>query len=210
MAKRWKKEEVTYLKRYASKRRVTELAERFGTDAETVRGKLDELVIEAADYRRQPVAPDPALEPLQKGIAALYAKRWRQAEKLLARASREAEQVELGSRARRYLSVARERLAKADRSQADPFLEAVYERNQGNLDRALEICSRGGRQGKDERFAQLAAAICAVQGQLDKAAKLLEVAIRLNPKNRVHAYHDPDFEALREDPEHAHLFAAAD
>ena len=32
----------------------------------------------------------------------------------------------------------------------------------------------------------------------------------LNPRNRIRAYHDPDFEALREDPEHAGIFAAAE
>ncbi len=209
MAKRWKKAEITYLKRYAARRRVAELAERFKTDAENVRRKLDELELEAADYQRLGVPLDPALEPLEKGVRALYAKRWKQAEKLLERAAESAEQVELGNRARRYLAVARERLADTEAA-ADPYLEAVYERNRGNLERALEICSRGGRQSKDERFAQLAASIHALNGDPEKAARFLELAIEFDPKNRVHAYHDPDFVTLREDPEYAHLFAPSD
>ena len=207
MAKRWKKEEITYLKRYAAKKRVRELAERFGTDADSVRAKLDEMVLEAADYQK---VPDPGIEPFEKGLTALYGKKYAQAAKLLAQAAEKAEQPDVANRARRYLAVARERSGKAGSSQADPFLEAVYERNRGNYDLALEICSRGGRQSKDERFAHLAAGIYATIGELDKAAKFLELAIELNPRNRIRAYHDPDFEALREDPEHAGIFAAAE
>ena len=81
---------------------------------------------------------------------------------------------------------------------------------EADLDAALEICSRGGRQSKDDRFAHLAASIHAVRGDIDKAAKFLELAIQLNPRNRVLAFHDPDFEALREEPEHADLFAATE
>jgi hypothetical protein len=62
---------------------------------------------------------------------------------------------------------------------------------------ALELCKRGGRQGKDERFAYLAASIHALRGEHDDALKLLELATEMNPKNRIHAYHDPDFAALR-------------
>ena len=207
MAKRWKKEEITYLKRYAAKKRVRELAERFKTDPDTVRAKLDVMALEAADYQH---IPDPGIEPLEKGLAALYGKKYAQAAKLLAQAEQKAEQPDVANRARRYLAAAQERQAKASDSAADPFLEAVYERNRGNYETALEICSRGGRQSKDERFAHLAAAIYATQGELDKAAKFLEVAIELNPRNRIRAYHDSDFEALREDPEHAGIFVAAE
>jgi tetratricopeptide (TPR) repeat protein len=210
MAKRWKKNETTYLKRYAAKRRVAELAERFRSDADTVRAKLDEMGLEAVDHQRLPSEPDPGIEPLEKGVEALYAKRYSQAEKLLVQAESAAAQSDVANLARRYLAAARSRLAAAEKSTAEPYLEAVYERNQGNFAAALEICSRGGRQSKDERFAHLAASIYAASGEADKAAKLLEVAIRLNPKNRVLAYHDSDFAALREDPEYADLFASGD
>lgn len=206
MAKRWKKQETSYLKRYGVKRTVAELAERFDTDGDTVRAKLDELGLEAVDHK-QP-GSDPGIEALEKGLAALYDEKYAQAEKLLARAEEDAVQSEVANRARRYRAAARNRMAKA--AEADPYLEAVYERNRGNLDAALEICARGGRQGKDERFAHLAASIYAAQGESEKAAKLLETAIQLNPKNRVLAYHDSDFATLREDPEYAELFAAAD
>lgn len=210
MAKRWKTDETTYLKRYAAKRRVGELAERFGVDAGAVRLKLDELELEAVDHHRPRDEPDPGIAPLERGIKALYAKKYAQAEKLLVQAESDALQSDVANHARRYLAAAQSRLAEAARSKTDPYLEAVYERNQGNFAAALEICSRGGRQSKDERFAHLAASIYALSGEADKAAKFLEVAIQLNPRNRVLAYHDSDFAALREDPEYADLFTAAD
>lgn len=207
MAKRWKQAETNYLKRYSTKRRVTELAERFDTNADAVRAKLDEMGLEAVDYQKLEAQPDPGIEPLEKGLEALYAKKYAQAAKHLAQAEAIAGQSDVANRARRYLAMARSQTEKT-KAAADPYLEAVYERNRGNLTAALEICSRGGRQSKDDRFAHLAASIYAVTGEPEKAAKFLEVAIGLNPRNRVLAFHDSDFDALREDPRYAELFSS--
>ena len=49
MAKRWKKEDLTYLKRYAGTKRLEELATRFKTDTETVSARLEELARELRD-----------------------------------------------------------------------------------------------------------------------------------------------------------------
>ena len=57
---------------------------------------------------------------------------------------------------------------------------------------------RGGRQTRDERFAYLAASIHALREDHEAALRLLDHSIELNPKNRVHAFHDPDFATLRE------------
>ncbi len=113
MAKSWKKEEITYLKRYGAKRRVAELAERFRTDADAVRAKLDEMQLEAADHRPLASDPDPAIELLDKGVKALYAKKYSQAEKLLAQAAAGARQSVLANLARRYQAAARSQLAAA-------------------------------------------------------------------------------------------------
>ena len=209
MAKRWTKDETTYMKRYAAKRKVRDLAERFGTDEEAVRVKLDKLGLEAADHKRPSNQPDPGIAEIEKGVKALYGKKYAQAEKLFVQAEADAAQNEVANLARRYLAAARRGMAAEDGA-ADPYLEAVYQRNQGNLDAALEICARGGRQSKDERFAHLAASVHSLQGDLDKAVKLLETAIQLNPRNRILAYHDSDFAALRESPEHAEIFAASE
>ena len=50
--------------------------------------------------------------------------------------------------------------------------------------------------------------ILALQGEFDEAAEALGRAVELNPKNRVHAYHDTDFQELRRSEDHRKLFEA--
>jgi len=79
----------------------------------------------------------------------------------------------------------------------------VFEKNRGNYDRALTLAKKGGRSSKDERFAYLEASIHSLEERLDEAAEALQRAIELNGKNRVHAFHDPDFAPLRKSRQHA-------
>ena len=207
MAKRWKKQEVTYLKRYAERKHVAELAERFRTNNDEVSKKLTELGLEAKDSATiRALPPDPQLEIFEKGLKALHQSKWREASKHFEKILQETGESDLAQRSRRYLGVCHRNLAKSGSKSSDPFLLAVYESNRGNYDAALALCSRGGRKSKDERFAYLAASVYSLTGDLEKASKLLALAIELNPKNRIHAYHDSDFEALRESSEHRDLF----
>jgi tetratricopeptide (TPR) repeat protein len=207
MAKRWKKAEITYLKRYAGKRHVAELAQRFRTNNGEVSRKLTELGLEAKDsasIKAQP--PDRQLSIFEQGLKALHQNKWREASKCFEEILEETGESDLAQRARRYLGVCRQNLARTEPRNSDPFLLAVYESNRGNYDEALALCSRGGRQSKDERFAYLAASVYCLTDDLEKAAKFLALAIELNPKNRVHAFHDSDFNVLRDSPEYRHLF----
>lgn len=208
MAKRWKKNEITYLKRYAKVRLLSELSERFKTDQTEVEKKLKLLGLASKDGRGRVELPaDPLLKVYERGLKALHKGSWRAAAKDFQRVVDESEQPDLVGRARRSLRVCAQHLEKGGKpAQVDPFLEAVYERNRGNYEEALEICRRGGRQSKDERFAYLAASIYTLMDDLEKAAGFLELAIELNPKNRVHAFHDADFESLRSNQEYRQLF----
>ena len=208
MGRRWKPAEITYLKRYAKGRTVGELSKRFRTKAAVVEAKLEELGLSAKDsVGPARLANDPQVIELEKGVKLLHAEKWKDAEKVFRKVAEKTDVASIAEQARRYAAVCVEKLKKGRRKKAtDPFLQAVYERNRGNLDSALEICSRGGRRSKDERFAYLAAAIHAVREELDEAARFLELAIELNPGNRVHAHHDADFAALRSHPEHSALF----
>jgi tetratricopeptide (TPR) repeat protein len=207
MAKRWKKQEITYLKRYAEKKHVAELAERFRTNNDEVSKKLTELGLEAKDSASiRALPPDPQLGIFEKGLKALHQNKWQEASRFFEKILDETGESDLAQRSRRYLGVCRQNMAKAGAPNEDPFLLAVYESNRGNYDEALALCSRGGRQSKDERFAYLAASVYSLMGDLEKAGKFLALAIELNPKNRIHAYHDSDFEALRDSSEHGHLF----
>lgn len=208
MAKRWKPQEVTYLKRYAKARLLSELAERFRTQPEEVEKKLKIMQLASKDghgYIQRP--RDPLLDVYEKALKAFHQGKWREAAKSFERLIEESDEKDLVGRARRNLRTCMEKLGRSgDKQDDDPFLRAVFERNRGNYEKVLAICSAGGRQSKDERFAYLAASIYSLTDDLEKAGTYLNLAIELNPKNRIHAFHDNDFEALRQDPEYRQLF----
>jgi len=210
MARRWKPQEEAYLKRYAKQRRVSELAQRFKTDHATVLLKLRELDVEALDsVEPAPLEGSHQLELFERALKALHASKWKQAVEGFERTIAESDQPDLINRARRYLSIARERLEGSPATHADdPYLQAVFERNRGNFDAALAIASAGGRRSKDARYAYLVASIYVARGELEQAAEFLDIAIGLDPMSRIHALNDADFAELRAAPEHAALFAS--
>lgn len=152
---------------------------------------------------------DPALDALTEGLQALQRKDWPKAAELFESALAQSDRSDLSARARQFLASARQQMAEkptAKEESGDPFLRAVFEKNRGGLAAALDLCRQEGREQKDERFAYLAASIHAVEGRLEEAVQALSRAIELNPRNRVHAYHDPDFADLRRDRDHRQLF----
>jgi len=157
----------------------------------------------------QSTGADPALDALAQGLAALQAKDWAKAVERFEEAVRESDRPEVRDRARQYLMASRQKAhgeKPAKGAEADPYLLAVYEKNRGNLKEALEISHKGGRDQKDERFAYLTASLHAIEGQWDEATQALTKAIELNPKNRIHAFHDPDFAELRKNRDLRPLF----
>ncbi len=205
MEKRWSKAEITHLKRSAKNQGVEELAQRFHTDAATVRRKLKELGLGATDASSEAQA---AIDNFGKALEKLYGGKYEQAAKLFESVVESAADVQLADRARQHLGICRSRTAEESGGD-DPYLRAVFEKNNGNLEQALELCKKQKGAKSDERYAYLMASIQALAGDEDDALKWLETSIRLEPKNRVHAYHDPDFEPLRERDEFAELIQEA-
>ncbi|HVS62942.1 MAG TPA: hypothetical protein VMT85_05485 [Thermoanaerobaculia bacterium] len=207
MAKRWRKEEKTYLRRYAAKKTVAELATRFKTDTGDVVAQLEELERSSKDGQgyKEPYV-DPTLTEYEAGLEAYYAKKWSVAAKKFSHVVEESDQPDIAARARVFLAACEEREAGAEEEGEDPYLEAVAAKNRGDYEAALELCGRGGRRGKDERFAYLAASALALQGQTDEAVKVLLQSIEMEPDNRIHAYHDPDFASLQGVPEYDALY----
>jgi tetratricopeptide (TPR) repeat protein len=165
--------------------------------------------------KKKPSAPpavaDPALDHFAQGLSALQAKEWKKAIGHLELAVETTDRSDLRDRARQFLNAARQKSGPAEGKAAkghepEPYLQAVYERNRGNLKAALDIAQKGGRDHKDERFAYLVASIHAVENRLEDAAQALARAVELNPKNRIHAFHDVDFAELRKNRDQRHLF----
>lgn len=210
MARDWTDQETNYLKRYAAKKSLDDLAQRFDTESDEVATRLAELGLVAKDQSgpSSRLGNEPLLEVYEQGLQALHANDLDRAEELFGRVAEECDQPELAERARQLGTVCRERrggVAEAAASE-DPFLAAVYEKNRGNFDQALELAEASGRHEKDERFAYLAASIHAVAGRPDQAVTILQKAIGMNEKNRIYAFHDPDFAPLRESDDHRQIF----
>lgn len=194
MEKRWSKAEITHLERHAASANLEELAQKFHTDADTVRRKIEELGLGASSAAGK--VDEEALKRYSKGLELLYAKKWDAAADEFQGALELSDTRQLSDRARQNLEICR-RATAADDGADDPYLAAVYEKNRGNLESALDLCQNGSRTEQDERWAYLAASIQALAGAEEEALRLLETAIRLEPRNRIHAYHDPDFSELR-------------
>lgn len=150
---------------------------------------------------------DPALDALTEGLAALQGKDWKKAAERLEKAVELADRPELRERARQFLAACRQKAGEGEETEkVDPFLQAVYEKNRGDHRAALEISRKGGRDQKDDRFAYLVAAIHAAEDRIEEAAQALAKAVELNSKNRIHAFHDPDFAELRKNRDYRPLF----
>ncbi|HEX4964627.1 MAG TPA: hypothetical protein VF173_27690 [Thermoanaerobaculia bacterium] len=157
------------------------------------------------------VEADPALDHFAQGLSALQAKDWTKAVEHLEQAVETADRPDLRDRARQLLAAARQKSGPAEGktakgTEADPFAQAVYEKNRGDLAAALAIAQKGGRDQQDDRLAYLVAAIHAAENRLEEAAQALAKAVELNPTNRIHAFHDPDFAELKKNRDQRHLF----
>lgn len=206
MAHDWKSQETSYLKRYADTKTLNELVQRFGAEAGEVRSKLRELNLTTKD--KEPVdgrlAPDPMIGPFEDGMKALYGKKWTKAighfEKVIA----DSDQPVLTARAGQFIEVARRHTADQP-DESTPYLNAVWAKNNGDLDEAMRIIT-AQKKDAEGRFSYLAASIHALGERAQEAAAALEKATGSDSRHRVQAYHDPDFAELRKDKDYAHLF----
>lgn len=205
MARSWQKSEITYLKRYGATKTPEELAKRFETDVQEVARQLVELGVESKDSAADLYA-DPVVDAYQKAVETLHKGKWKNAARQLEKIIEETDLPEIAARARQYLTICRNHLEKASADDGDdPYLRAVVLKNRGSFDEALKIATQG--PGDDDRYVYLTASIHALKNEGDKAQKALRRAIELNPKNRVYAFHDPDFTHLRKHEEYADLFS---
>ncbi|HYG61593.1 MAG TPA: tetratricopeptide repeat protein [Thermoanaerobaculia bacterium] len=152
-----------------------------------------------------------ALDIYTAGIAALGRQDWAEAVRLFETVIQESDTPELTGRARQFLATSRQKLARNQQEDRptgddDPYLRALFEKNRGDFRQALELCRQDGREQKDDRFAYLAASIHALEGRPDDAVQTLTRAVELNPKNRIHAFHDADFADLRRNRDLRPLF----
>lgn len=204
MARRWTQDDLDGLKARAAGTSVEDLAKQFKSTPATIRKKLRELGV-GDDEPERGVYEDPLVDSYGEALEAMYGGKWQKAADLLRQVIDGVDMVEVAERARQMLSVCEHHLGGDAADDIDPFLQAVYAKNCGDFDTAAKLCQDTKNQ-KDERFVYLGASLHALQAHLDEAAAELTKAIEMNPKNRVYAFHDPDFEALRQEQEYAGVF----
>jgi len=204
MEKHWSKIELSYLKRHADNQSVEELAQRFHTDAEAVRLKLTELGLDSNSSAQMDAD---TFEDYEVALKLLHERQWEKAAERFKALAQNADHQQIVDRSRQNILVC-ERYLEEPQECKDPYLTAVVEKNNGNLTAALELCQAQGATLTDEKYAYLEASIQALAGEQDQALELLETAIRLQPKNRIHAYHDSDFKDLRGTEQFSSLLSA--
>lgn len=146
----------------------------------------------------RPKVADSALENLEAGIALFYEDKVAEARARFEDVVAAGGESRFVVRAKDYLSACERAERSAEDGPDDAFLDAVMARNDGDLERALELCGDSGRD-QDDRFVYLAACVHALMGDQDAALDRLTKAVELDRKNRVRAFHDGDFSSLDED-----------
>ncbi len=212
MAKTWTDQETSYLKRYAKTKTLAALAERFEAGDDEVRERLAALGLVTKDGEpsrgASAVAADPEIGDFQAGLRAVQEHDWETARARLEQVIAKSDRPELVARARQHLAIAERHAAPAPkkRTGGDPYLEAVYAKNRGDLDAALSLVDGARGDDADGHFAYLAASLHSLGGREQEAAEALTQAVARDPAHRVRAFHDPDLAELRKRKEHAHLF----
>ena len=209
MAKKWQKKELESLKSNASSKSLVQLAQELGRDTPDVEAKLRELGLEShVEDTQVSWYEDPVVDQFNKAMELLHGGKWKKAEAGFQKIVDSSDVPEVAEKARLMLRVCEAQGGGHPEVPEDPFLGAVFEKNRGNLEAALELCKKGGRAEKEAHYAYLAASIHALAEDTDEAVAALQTAVQLNPKNRIHAFHDPDFEELLDRPELEQLFEA--
>lgn len=204
MSKRWSKTEIAHLKRNAESQTLEELAQRFHAETAEVRAKMEELGLAGAGSDDH----DAAVANFEKALQLVHDGKWKKAAAALEGVIDESDTPELIDRARQYLAICRHRI-DGEPDVGDAYLAAVYSKNRGDVESAQKLAKKAGSADKDDKIAYLQASLHAIAGDEDQAIEVLGKAIQLDARNRVQAYHDPDFRELRENEDFQGLLEQA-
>ena len=111
------------------------------------------------------------------------------------------EEQELHERARLYLNVCERETgprAKTPKSVDERILAATLALNRRDVDEALSLLrSTASSHPKHDHIQYMLALAHALRDDVETAAAHLELAIALNPSNRLQAQREPDFDSIR-------------
>ncbi len=212
MTRKWTDDDSRWLRTNFGRVDVQTIALKLGVPLEEVqkRARLLKLVTpEAAAPRKTPASLKEARKELsaarkeyEKAIEAFHKRRLddaaRRFEELI---SKYPDEKEFRDRAKMYLAACRNGKKARGAAPSEPeevYHHAVFEKNRGNLEKALELLRKtAGRRDGDGRLHYLAACCHALQGDLEQALQNLKKAIAASDQNRIQARLDTDLAALR-------------
>lgn len=225
MNRKWTDDDVKWLKANFGRMDVQSLSKKLGFPLADVEKRIKQLKLvgtEAPSAGRKAHASlkeavreiSQARKDYEKAIDLFHKRRFDEAarrfENLILK---HPDEKELLDRGRMYLTACKngKKTRAAVPSEPDElFNAAVFEKNRGNLDRALELLKKGaGRRDGDGRVHYLAACCHALMGDVDQALASLKKAIAADDQNRIQARLETDLSALRGTPGFTELIAGA-
>jgi len=222
MTKKWNEEDSRWLKANFARMDVQNLSHALGFPLVEVEGRIRQLklVHDAAAPKKAPASMREAVRELsaarkdyEKAIELFHKRKLDDAagrfEDILAKHPDEKEIVD---RSRMYLAACRNG-KNHDANPTDPdelYHAAVFEKNRGNVERALELVKKGAaRRDGDGRLHYLAACCHALAGDSEQAVASLKKAIAVDTQNRIQARLETDLTSLRGTPAFTELVAGA-
>jgi tetratricopeptide (TPR) repeat protein len=210
--RKWTEEDSRWLKANFGRVDSQTLSRKLGLSLEDLEKKIRQLKLVAHDGDKARKAPASLKEAVKESSAArkeyekaidLFHKRHfdeaaRRFEDLIAKHPDEKEFLD---RARMYLTACRNgkkaKAAAADNPE-EIYHAAVFEKNRGNVEKALELLRKNaGKKDGDGRGHYLAACCFALQGDVEQALQALRKAIAADDQNRIQARLEADLSVLR-------------
>ncbi len=213
MTKKWTDDDTRWLKTNVARLDVQTLALKLGFPLEEVEKRIRQLKLvsppTAAAPRKAPASLKEAQKELsaarkeyEKAIEAFHKRRFEEAGKRFEELiEKHPDEKEFRDRAKMYLAACRSGKKSKSALPSEPeeiYHHAVFEKNRGNVERALELLRKvAGRRDGDGRLHYLAACCHALRGDVDQALVSLKKAIAASDQNRIQARLDTDLSALR-------------
>ncbi len=210
--RKWTEDDARWLKANFGRMDSQTLSRKLGLSLEDLEKKIRQLKLATPEPEKARKAPVSLKEAVRESSAArkdyekaidLFHKRHfddaaRKFEDLI---EKHPDEKELLDRARMYLTACRNgKRAKgaAMDSPEEIYHAAVFEKNRGNVEKALDLLRKSaGRKDGDGRTHYLAACCFALQGDVEQALQSLKKAIAADDHNRIQARLEADLSALR-------------
>lgn len=210
--RKWTDDDARWLKANYGRMDLQTLSKNLGLSLEELEKKIKQLKLVAPEPDKARKAPVSLKEAVRETSAArkdyekaieLFHKRHfedagRRFEELI---EKHPDEKEFLDRARMYLAACRNGKKAKGPASSEPeeiYHAAVFEKNRGNVEKALELLKKSaGKKDGDGRVHYLAACCFALQGDLEQSLQSLKKAIAADDHNRIQARLEADLTPLR-------------